>query len=483
MVRVFFFALSFLLVLQGHAELQFKKGDRILLYGNSFVERLQEDGRFEASLQLAHPDKKLEFRSLAWTGDEVGYRLRPERYVNHLKKLLAEWPANFVILGFGMNESFGGDAGLDEFQSDLNGYLDEMERRHPGSKIVLLSPIAPEDVSNPHYPDTDKRNSELRKYVGVMRGVARGRKVEFVDLFAPTLSAYVRERDPLTDNGIHLNDLGYSIVSAHLSGKLLGESAHAKLAKKRVEEVARAVSRKAGYVATIVRPVNTVLYFGVRGRAREYNAEMPRYHELAAKADAVTHSMCMDASLAFDESPLTLEPMIKREPVDLPSPAEMLKNFKVADGYEVNLFASEKEFPELRNPEQIAFDARGRLWVVTMPSFPSTIPGDVPHDKIIVLEDTDRDGKADKSTVFADHLDVPDGLAFYKDGVIISHQPRLVFMKDTDGDGKADVRKEILRGIDVTDAHHGGMIAMGPMGNVMFCDGVFHRSNWRLRTG
>jgi glucose/arabinose dehydrogenase/azurin/lysophospholipase L1-like esterase len=476
MVRVFFFALSFLLVLQGHAELQFKKGDRILLYGNSFVERLQEDGRFEASLQLAHPDKKLEFRSLAWTGDEVGYRLRPERYVNHLKKLLAEWPANFVILGFGMNESFGGDAGLDEFQSDLNGYLDEMERRHPGSKIVLLSPIAPEDVSNPHYPDTDKRNSELRKYVGVMRGVARGRKVEFVDLFAPTLSAYVRERDPLTDNGIHLNDLGYSIVSAHLSGKLLGESAHAKLAKKRVEEVARAVSRKAGYVATIVRPVNTVLYFGVRGRAREYNAEMPRYHELAAKADAVTHSMCMDASLAFDESPLTLEPMIKREPVDLPSPAEMLKNFKVADGYEVNLFASEKEFPELRNPEQIAFDARGRLWVVTMPSFPSTIPGDVPHDKIIVLEDTDRDGKADKSTVFADHLNVPDGLAFYKDGVIISHQPRLVFMKDTDGDGKADVRKEILRGIDVTDAHHGGMIAMGPMGNVMFCDGVFHRS-------
>ena len=49
-------------------------------------------------------------------------------------------------------------------------------------------------------------------------------------------------------------------------------------------------------------------------------------------------------------------------------------------------------------------------------------------------------------------------------------------MKDTDGDGRADVRKEILRGIDVTDAHHGGMIAMGPMGNVMFCDGVFHRS-------
>ncbi|MEC9123009.1 MAG: hypothetical protein VX969_02610, partial [Verrucomicrobiota bacterium] len=101
MSRILFFASSCLLALQAHAELQFQKGDRILLYGNSFVERMQEDGRFEASLHLAHPDKKLEFRSLAWTGDEVGYRLRPERYVNHLRKLLAEWPANFLILGFG----------------------------------------------------------------------------------------------------------------------------------------------------------------------------------------------------------------------------------------------------------------------------------------------------------------------------------------------------------------------------------------------
>jgi glucose/arabinose dehydrogenase/lysophospholipase L1-like esterase/plastocyanin len=476
MSRILFFALSCLLAFQAHAQLQFEKGDRILLYGNSFVERLQEDGRFEASLQLANPDKKLEFRSLAWTGDEVGYRLRPERYVNHLKKLLAEWPANFVVLGFGMNESFRGDSGLDEFQGDLNGYLNEMQRRHPEAKVVLLSPIAVEKLPNPHYPDTGKHNAELRKYVDTMRVVAKERKVEFVDLFVPTLDAYAREREPLTDNGIHLNEFGYSIVSAHLSAKLLGESVHAKLAKKRVDEISRAVSRKAGFVATIVRPVNTVLYFGVRGRAREYNAEMPRYHALATKADAVTHAMCRDTSLAFDKSPLTLEPMIRREPVDLPSPKKMLEDFKVADGYEVNLFASEREFPELRNPEQIAFDERGRLWVVTMPSFPSTIPGDVPHDKIIVLEDTDRDGKADKSTVFADRLNVPDGLAFYKDGVIISHQPRLVFMKDTNGDGKADVRKEILRGIDVTDAHHGGMIAMGPMGNIMFCDGVFHRS-------
>jgi len=458
------------------AELSFKKGDRVLLYGNSFIERLQAHGLFEASLQLAHPGKKLEFRSLAWTGDEVGYRLRPERYVNHLNKLLTRWRARVVILGFGLNESFAGPGGTSAFRSDLDGYLREMERRHPGAEIVVLSPIATEDLGHPHYPEVEKRNAEIRSYLQVMREVAASREARFVDLFTPSLAAYAEQDSPLTSNGIHLNDFGYGIIASHLARELLGGEVHARVDQTRAGMVARAVRRKAGHVATVVRPVNTVLYFGVRGRAHEYNAEIPRYHELIARSDARIHAMLQEAAIEFDPEPLTLPPLVKRDPAQLPSPEEMLKSFRVADGYKVNLFASEQQFPELRNPEQIAFDSRGRLWVVTMPSFPGTIPGDIPHDKVIILEDTDRDGRADKSTVFADHLTVPDGLAFHEDGVIISHQPRLVFMKDSNGDGKADVKEEILRGIDVTDAHHGGMIAMGPMGHVMFCDGVFHRS-------
>ena len=142
----------------------------------------------------------------------------------------------------------------------------------------------------------------------------------------------------------------------------------------------------------------------------------------------------------------------------------------------MNLFASEEQFPELRNPVQIAFDARGRLWVVTMPSFPHTVPGLTPPDKIIILEDTDRDGKADKLTTFAEGLDALDGVAFHRDGVIISEQPRLWMMQDTNGDDVADTKRELLRGIDVTDSHHGGMIATDPYGDVIFSDGVFHRS-------
>ncbi|MEM7012367.1 MAG: GDSL-type esterase/lipase family protein [Verrucomicrobiota bacterium] len=441
-------------------------GDRVLLYGGSFIERLQESGNFEAMVRYSNPDKKLEFRSLAWSGDEVGYRLRPERYVNHLKKLLEKWPADVVILGFGMNESFAGESGLERFRTDLAGYIQEIERRHPDAQIVVVSPIAAED----HVYDLEKRNQEIAAYAKVMEEVAGGR---FVDLFELS-KLYESDDYRRTDNGIQLNADGSALFGKLLAKELLESGEYDS---RRVPEIAKAVSRKAKFVSEVVRPVNTVLYFGVRGRANEYEAEIPRYHQIIEKADSVIQAMIEDESIAFDPEPLTLEPLPRIPDKDkIATPAEIEEQFVVADGFAVNLFASEEDFPELRNPEQIAFDEQGRLWVVTMPSFPGVIPGEAPDDQVIVLEDTDRDGKADKSTVFAGGLNVPDGIAFHEDGVIVSHQPKLVFMRDEDGDGKADYERELLRGIDVTDAHHGGMIAMSPLGHVMFCDGVFHRS-------
>lgn len=458
------------------ASIQFNEGDRILLYGNSFIERMQQNGFLEATIQLANPGKKIEMRSLAWTGDELGYRLRPERYVNHLKKLLELWPANHVILGFGLYESFAGASGIKNFKEDLSGYLNEIERRHPNAKIIILSPIATENLNHSHFPNSKKRNNEIKSYSDVMSSVAELRNIHFIDLFEFTKAQYNVHDNSLTQNSIHLNSNGHELIANKISRSILGDQKYNALDERRIRSIAKAVSLKSKHVSNVVRPVNTVLYFGVRGRANEYNSEIPRYHELITRSDLRIHAMANDSELRFDPIPLTLEPLVRREPAKLPSTDEMLKSFKVAKGYKVNLFASEEQFPELRNPEQIAFDSLGRLWVVTMPSFPGTIPGDIPQDKIIILEDTNRDGRADKSTVFADNLTVPDGLAFHEDGVIISHQPKLVFMKDTDGDGRADYKTEILRGIDVTDAHHGGMIAMSPLGHVMFCDGVFHRS-------
>src|SRR5690625_2873574 len=111
----------------------------------------------------------------------------------------------------------------------------------------------------------------------------------------------------------------------------------------------------------------------------------------------------------------------------------------VPEGYKVELFASEEDFEELANPVQISFDNEGRLWVATMPSYPHYKPGDTrPDDKLIILEDTDGDGRADKITTFADGLHLPLGFTFAPEGVYISQGSDLILLKDTDGDGKAD---------------------------------------------
>ncbi|MEK0446114.1 MAG: hypothetical protein RLZZ399_1435 [Verrucomicrobiota bacterium] len=465
------------------AQMEFANGDTVLFYGNSLVERLCEHGEMEAWVQLAHPDKRLHFRSLAWTGDEAGYRLRPEGYVEHLKNLLEKWPARVVVTGFGMNESFAGAEGLAEFESQLGFFLKELQRLHPGAQRVLLTPTAVDARVCPQGVDAAKRNADLALYAAAVRRVAQLHSVRVFDLFEHSLSAYAESPEPLTSNGLHLNDAGNRWVGRWIAQQLVGEPRLAKVEVGRVLEVAQAAARKHGYVADLVRPKNAVVYFGVRKRPDEYAEEIPRYHQLLDAAEASLHALVEKPESRFANYPVpTLPPLPpgRSKPAAalgvIKPPAEQQKDITVADGFELNLFASEEQFPLLKNPVQVAFDARGRLWVVTMPSFPHTLPGELPQDKILILEDTDRDGKADKCTVFAEGFDALDGIAFHEEGVVVSAQPRLWLFQDTDGDGRADTRREWLRGIDVTDSHHGGMIAADPMGHVLFCDGVFHRS-------
>ena len=119
------------------------------------------------------------------------------------------------------------------------------------------------------------------------------------------------------------------------------------------------------------------------------------------------------------------------------SPEDEKKAFKGDPRCEVNLFAGEVEFPELACPIQMRWDARGRLWVSCSTTYPHVYPGNDPDDKIVILEDTDQDGKADKSTVFADDLHIPLSFVLGDGGAYVSEEPHLTFIKDTDGDGKA----------------------------------------------
>ena len=157
-------------------------------------------------------------------------------------------------------------------------------------------------------------------------------------------------------------------------------------------------------------------------------------------------------------------------------PAVALQRLQPAEGYEVNLFASEEDFP-IGKPVALAFDSRGRLWVSTMPTYPHYEPGQPPTDKLVILEDTDGDGRADKHTIFADSLYLALGFELGDGGVYISQEPNLVFLKDTDGDDRADERRILLHGFGTEDSHHAiSAFTWDPGGALYFQEGTFLHS-------
>src|SRR6058998_935725 len=134
-----------------------------------------------------------------------------------------------------------------------------------------------------------------------------------------------------------------------------------------------------------------------------------------------------------------------------PDPELERKTFQVAPGFEVTLFAAD---PLLAKPIQMNFDPQGRLWVASSEVYPQIKPGQVANDKVIVLEDTDGDGRADKTTVFADGLLIPTGVEPGDGGAYVANSTELLHLKDTDGDGKADRRRVVLSGFGTEDTHH-----------------------------
>ena len=134
-----------------------------------------------------------------------------------------------------------------------------------------------------------------------------------------------------------------------------------------------------------------------------------------------------------------------------PSPQKQMETFELAEGFEINLFASD---PQIAKPIQMNWDAEGRLWVVSSRLYPQIKPGQRSDDQIIVLEDADGDGVAEKSTVFAEDLLIPTGLLPADGGVYVANSTEVLFLKDTTGDGKADYREVMLSGFGTEDTHH-----------------------------
>lgn len=134
-------------------------------------------------------------------------------------------------------------------------------------------------------------------------------------------------------------------------------------------------------------------------------------------------------------------------------PAESMKHFVHPTDFELKLFVSE---PQIKRPICMNWDERGRLWVAESVDYPNERkPQGQGRDRIVICEDTDGDGVADKFTVFADKLSIPTSFCFANGGVIVMQAPHTLFLKSSKGDDVADVRKILFTGWGAGDTHAG----------------------------
>lgn len=147
----------------------------------------------------------------------------------------------------------------------------------------------------------------------------------------------------------------------------------------------------------------------------------------------------------------TAEPITDvQEPL---SPEESREHIMLDPAFSVELFASE---PDIVNPIDMAWDEKGRLWIVETVDYPNKfLDGRVGNDRIKILEDTNGDGRADTFTVFAEGLNIPTSLVLYDGGVIVAQAPDFLYLKDTTGDGKADHKEVLFTGWGTFDTHAG----------------------------
>ncbi len=478
--------------------LKLEKGDHICLVGNALGERMQHHNYFETLLHQRFGDLELSVRNLCFPGDEPFERIRsqnfgsPDAHLTHSK-------ANVVLYFFGLNESFHGEKGVDKFREDLVKLVEHTKQQKYDGKnaprVVLISPIAFENTKNPNLPDGKAENKNLELYTAAMKQAAQKSGAGFVDVFHPTQNMYAHAKSQLTLNGAHLNDAGYKgLAELLMNGLFHAEGGSFDPTLKKI------IDDKNFHWWHRYRAVNGYSIYGARGKAGSdgtYNntdvmeRERAILDQMTANRDQRIWAVAKGEKVAGKIDDSNTLPFIipktnvggkndknaktgKLGTLDYLTSDQQKKLFKLAPGYEINLYASEEDYPELANPVALNFDNKGRLWVSTMASYPHWQPKTPMNDKLLIFEDNNKDGKADACKVFADGLHQPTGFEIGRGGAYVAQQPDILYLKDTDGDDKADVRVRQLVGFDSADSHHGiSAFEWGPGGGLYFQEGTF----------
>ena len=503
---------------QDGPRLTLNKGDHIILIGNNLGSRMMNYGYFETEMHVRYPDSLLYIRNMSDGGDTPGFRPHAGRVspwafpgAEEFQDELAtnsgseghfetpdEWikrhEADIIIAFFGYNESFEGEEGLEMYKQELEAFIKHTKNTiyngEAPPQLALVSPIAFENLSGDFdLPNGEKENKNLKMYTTAMKEIAERNQVFFVDAFEPSSSWFSSADEYLTIDGFQLTDDGYKKFSTFITDKIFGNDQ--AVAEDNRAAIHAAVKEKNWMWHNDYKIPNGVHVFGRRYNPfgpDNYPFELKKIRQMTdnrdqaiwkankgeqfdlAKADETTIELPQVETNYNPEKNGDLEYLYGQDALD---------KFEVAEGYKVELFASEKEFPDLANPVQMTFDTKGRLWVSVMPSYPHYKPGDPkPNDKILILEDTDNDGKADKQIVFADSLHLPIGMEITPEGVYLSQGTNFIILKDEDGDDYAEKREILLSGFDDHDTHHNiSAFVADPSGAMYMGEGVFLHTN------
>jgi mono/diheme cytochrome c family protein/glucose/arabinose dehydrogenase len=489
--------------------------------GNGLGSRMLHFGHFETGMHLRYPDHKLFIRNICDEGNTPSFRPHSGRSdqlgfpgaeafhapysdgntangIGHFEtdeQWLTRLKPDVILAFFGFNESFQGNPGLDNFRAELDAFVKHtLAQKYNGTKpaqLALVSPTAYQDLSaKMSVPSGKRENRNLSAYAAVMEAVAAQNKVYIINAFSASRAWYKQADKPLTSDGALLNESGYALFSEFLIEQAFGS------VPVRSEEnrplIHAAVKEKNWFWINDFKIPNGVHVFGRRYKPygpKNYPFEIQKIREMTDIRDQAVWMAVSGKKLdiaALDAKTTELpavqtnyRPGGKNGPLEFLQGAAATAKIAVPEGYKIEQWASEQEFPDLMNPVQMSFDNKGRLWVATMPAYPHYRPGDaMPNDKLIILEDTNNDGKADKQTTFADRLHLPMGFEFAPEGVYLSQGINLVLLRDTDGDDHADVKEIVLSGFDDHDTHHAiGAYCADPSGAMIMCEGVFLRTN------
>lgn len=479
-------------------------GAHLAVVGNALADRMQFDGWLETLLYAKYPQHDFVCRNLAAAGDEVATWHRSENFGSR-DEWLRRVQADVVLAFYGFNESFKGDAGLAKFRDDLTQFIKHTRATDYSGKgapqLVLFSPIACEKLADPDQPDPTANNERLRAYTAAMAEVAQAHQVRFINLFEMSQRLYAEAAErgqSLTFNTFMLTEAGNQQLATAIFQTVFGE----KPSTQSLEKLRGAVLDKNAEWHARYRTVDGYNVYGGRSqlsfpRAGKDSDKITNYEVMqeemtqrdvkTANRDRRIWAVARGGDLTVDDSNLPLVATFQSNKPDIApfvSGEAAIKHMTVAKGCRVNLFASEEMFPELASPVQMAFDTKGRLWVAAWPSYPERRPTDTVADKLLIFEDTDGDGKADRVKVFLDGLNCPTGFQFYRDGVLVMQAPDLWFVRDTDGDDRADWKERVLMGMDSADSHHtANSMVLDPGGATYLSDGVFHRTQVETATG